>query len=175
MHVTIARPLGESGKLTLTNDMTELEFALDAFMREPTPASASKRVSVRQPQTGGLKQSSEVAAEYKMLRSLRQLLFLDTPELGHIERAGVQGLPPLIVLHHIVVRSPMPLPHTLHGWHESEYVKWLEEHVPQEAWTLVEGTLAHWEKLHSSADRDGALTYIELAREVLAQARAQKA
>lgn len=34
LHVSIAKPLGESGKLQLTSDMTELEFALNAFMIE---------------------------------------------------------------------------------------------------------------------------------------------
>ena len=34
LHVSIARPLGESGKLQLTTDMTELEFALSAFLAD---------------------------------------------------------------------------------------------------------------------------------------------
>ena len=32
LHAFIAKPLGESGKLQFTTDMTELEFALSAFM-----------------------------------------------------------------------------------------------------------------------------------------------
>lgn len=54
-------------------------------------------------------------------------------------------LPPLIILHQIIVRSPLTLPHTLHGWHEAEYVKWAEEHTEEEAWSLVEGALGRWE------------------------------
>lgn len=34
LHVSIAKPLGESGKLQLTTDMTELEFGLNAFLVE---------------------------------------------------------------------------------------------------------------------------------------------
>lgn len=34
LHASIAKPLGESGKLQLTTDMTELEFALSAFMSD---------------------------------------------------------------------------------------------------------------------------------------------
>ena len=34
MSTSIARPLGEGGKLQLTSDMTELEFALSAFLSE---------------------------------------------------------------------------------------------------------------------------------------------
>lgn len=162
LHVSIARPLGESGKLQLTSDMTELEFALDAFMKEP--ASAAKKT-----QQKPVKLFEAVGEEYRMLRALRPLLFLDNEQLTS---QATQGLPPLVVLHHIFVRSPMPLPHTLHGWHEAEYVKWVEEHTPAEAWTLVEGGLSHWEKLHDSAGNDGAKEYIDLARKVLENARA---
>ena len=35
IHVSITRPLSESGKLQMTSDMTELEFALNAFMIDP--------------------------------------------------------------------------------------------------------------------------------------------
>ena len=34
LNASIAKPLGEGGKLQLTSDMTELEFALSAFMAE---------------------------------------------------------------------------------------------------------------------------------------------
>lgn len=34
MHASIVKPLGETGKLQLTSDMTEFEFALSAFMTD---------------------------------------------------------------------------------------------------------------------------------------------
>jgi conserved oligomeric Golgi complex subunit 5 len=73
------------------------------------------------------------------------------------------------VLHHILVRSPIPLPHSLHGWQEAEYVRWVDEHSEAEARTLVESGLSHWEKM---AEADGidsreASLYIGLARTVL--------
>jgi hypothetical protein len=40
LHVSITRPLGEGGKLQLTSDMMELEFALNAFL---TDNSQSKK------------------------------------------------------------------------------------------------------------------------------------
>lgn len=82
------------------------------------------------------------------------------------------GLPPLIVLHHILVRSPIPLPHTLHGWAEAEYVRWVNEHSEEEAWTLVEGDLSHWEKIAEAEGRESAeaAEYVNLARTVLANA-----
>ncbi|KAG0708347.1 Golgi transport complex subunit 5-domain-containing protein [Suillus ampliporus] len=144
LHASIAKPLGESGKLQLTTDMTELEFALGAFL-----GPSSKR---------GLEVAGE---EYKMLRAMRPLLFLDTPSLAVPMHAA--NLPPLVVLHHILVRSPLPLPHVMHGWQEAEYVRWVEEHREEEAWVLVEAALV---------GKEGD-EYLELARRVLRQARGE--
>jgi hypothetical protein len=80
------------------------------------------------------------------------------------------GLSPLIVLHHILVRSPLPLPHNLHGWQEAEYVRWVDEHSDKEAWSLIEGGLSHWEKVSEREGRDDK-EYIELARKVMQQSR----
>jgi hypothetical protein len=35
------------------------------------------------------------------------------------------------MLHHIIVRSPIPLPRTLHWWQAPEYVRWVEEHYEE--------------------------------------------
>ena len=66
----------------------------------------------------------------------------------------------------------MPLPHALHGWQEIEYVRWVEEHSEEEALTLVESGLEHWEKVSESEGRDGAKEYADLARKVLKEAHA---
>ena len=78
-----------------------------------------------------------------------------------------------MVLHHILVRSPIPLPHKLHGWQEAEYVRWVDEHSEEECWTLVEGGLSHWEKVSETEGKDikDAVEYVELARTVLGDAR----
>ncbi|KAG1865830.1 Golgi transport complex subunit 5-domain-containing protein [Suillus subalutaceus] len=143
LHSSIAKPLGEGGKLQLTTDMTELEFALGAFL-----GPSSKR---------GLEVAGE---EYKMLRAMRPLLFLDTASLASPTHAA--NLPPLVVLHHILVRSPLPLPHIIHGWQEAEYVRWVEEHRNEDAWSLVEAALV---------GKEGE--FVELARRVLRQARGE--
>lgn len=101
----------------------------------------------------------------------RPLLFLDNNMLASPQHTS--GLQPLIVLHHILVRSPIPLPHTLHGWAEAEYVKWVDEHSEEESWTLIESGLSHWEK---TAELEGgeaaeAAEYAKLARMVLANAK----
>lgn len=58
LHASIAKPLGESGKLQLTTDMTELEFAVNAFLADNLQ---SKR--------GGNLES--IGEEYKTLRAMR--------------------------------------------------------------------------------------------------------
>ncbi|KAJ7072504.1 Golgi transport complex subunit 5-domain-containing protein [Mycena amicta] len=152
LHVSIAKPLGESGKLQLTSDMTELEFALSAFWGE-----GSQRL-------GSIE---SVGDQYRMLRAMRPLLFLDNAQLASPQSTA--GLSPLIVLHHILVRSPVPLPHTLHGWQEAEYVRWLDKHSEEDAMTLIESGLTHWEKMQESgSERDAGAEYVTLARTVLA-------
>ncbi|KAI6026133.1 hypothetical protein BKA83DRAFT_28253 [Pisolithus microcarpus] len=152
LHASIASPLTEVGKLQLTTDMTELEFALSAFL-----------VDNLQGKRGGSLES--IGEEYKMLRAMRPLLFLENSNLGSSERTA--GLPPLIVLHHILVRSPIPLPHTLHGWQETEYVRWIEDHSPQEAYSLIESSLMQWQC------KSGAGEYTQLAWMVLQHAKGE--
>ncbi|KAF9484491.1 hypothetical protein BDN70DRAFT_825599 [Pholiota conissans] len=157
LHISIACPLGESGKLQMASDMTGLEFALNAFI-----------VDVSAPKRGGHLEA--IGDEYRALRAMRPLFFLENKELA--SRSRTAGLPPLIVLHHVLVRSPIPLPHKLHGWQEAEYVRWVDEHSEEEAWTLVESGLAHWEKMAETEGKDikQAVEYVELAREVLQNA-----
>lgn len=61
LHVSIAKPLGESGKLQLTSDMTELEFGLSAFMVED-----------KQSKRGGNLES--IGNDYRTLRAMRSVL-----------------------------------------------------------------------------------------------------
>lgn len=58
LHASIAKPLGESGKLQLTSDMTELEFGLSAFMLDKTQ------------QKRGADWES-VGSDYRALRAMR--------------------------------------------------------------------------------------------------------
>lgn len=58
LHISIASPLGESGKLQMASDMTGLEFALNAFTVDGTQ---SKR--------GGNLES--IGDEYRALRAMR--------------------------------------------------------------------------------------------------------
>lgn len=160
--------------------MTELEFALNAFLAESSGPSNRQRMKL-----------DVVGDDYKALRALRYiisipldrpivfnptnrpLLFLDNPSLALPDRTA--GLSPLIVLHHILVRSPLPLPHRLHGWHESQYVRFVEEHSEEEVWDVIDQGLTHWKATRDeeySGDIGEADEYISLARQVLSNARA---
>lgn len=84
LHASITRPLGEMGKLQLTTDMTELEFALSAFMvlGDDTPSTPvtpsaggpqrkqSNRNSVRRP----VAKLESIGSDYWALRGLRFVL-----------------------------------------------------------------------------------------------------
>lgn len=59
MHISIASPLGESGRLQMASDMTGLEFALNQFMADST----------QQNKRGGNLES--IGDEYKALRAMR--------------------------------------------------------------------------------------------------------
>ncbi|KAJ1300517.1 hypothetical protein OPQ81_005329 [Rhizoctonia solani] len=128
LNASIIKPLGEAGKLQLTSDMTELEFTLGSFVADPSRRTGSLDI---------------LGDDYRVLRALRPLLFLDTALLSSPD--DTYSLPPLIILHHIIVRSPYPLPHTLHSWTEAEYVRWIEDHTPREALALVEACVPKWE------------------------------
>jgi conserved oligomeric Golgi complex subunit 5 len=58
LHISIAKPLSESGKLQLTSDMTELEFALSAFLIENPQSKRGGNLDV-------------VGDDYKLLRAMR--------------------------------------------------------------------------------------------------------
>lgn len=62
LHVSIAKPLGESGKLQLTSDMAELEFALSSFMANSTHSNR---------QSGG--DWTSVTEDYRSLRAMRSV------------------------------------------------------------------------------------------------------
>ncbi|KAI0036874.1 Golgi transport complex subunit 5-domain-containing protein [Vararia minispora EC-137] len=158
LHASIVKPLDEARKLQLTNDMTELEFSLSSFLIQSPLAKRGGSLDV-------------IGEDYKTLRAMRPLLFLDNQVLASSEHT--MGLSPLIVLHHILVRSPISLPHALHGWLETEYVRWLEEHSEEEALTLIDGGLMRWESVTESegTDPSSAVEYVQLARAVLANAR----
>jgi hypothetical protein len=125
LHASIARPMGESGRLKLTSNMTEFEMSLQNFLNTGRVQGSKTGIKVAQ-----------IGEEYLALRGFRQLLFAD--RAGLIDPSETVHVPPLVVLHHIIVRSPLRLPHEVHGWSEHEYVLWVDKHSPEEAWDLLD-------------------------------------
>ncbi|KAK4685489.1 conserved oligomeric Golgi complex subunit 5, partial [Tremellales sp. Uapishka_1] len=154
LHASIASPLGESGKLKLTGDMTELEFALGSFLT----------TGQVQGQRGGMR-LEKIGEEYLALRSFRTLLFVqDISSLAN--PVETVHLPPLIILHHLIVLSPLDLPHQVHKWSEMEYVAWLDKHSDEETRLgLVESSVDR------QVGKDGEGEFVRLIREVLEHAR----
>lgn len=56
--------------------------------------------------------------------------------LGDSAQTG--DVPTLILLHHVLARGGLPLPHQVRGWSETEYVRWLNEHQEEERIRLIE-------------------------------------
>ena len=65
-HITLVRPLGESGKLRLAADMAHFELALEPLLAAAKGPSKLKL--------------SDLGQAYGELRSLRQLLFVEVSE-----------------------------------------------------------------------------------------------
>ncbi|KAI8842668.1 Golgi transport complex subunit 5-domain-containing protein [Chytriomyces cf. hyalinus JEL632] len=120
-HASIIRPLNtEQGKLKLTTDMTQLEFALNQWI-QPT----------------SLKLEAAMGQSYKALRSFRQLLFLDLSQVGGVHHTA--DIPKVVVAHHLIVRAHplIHLPVTAFGWNELQYSDWLDVHSEGEAVALL--------------------------------------
>ncbi|GMK58813.1 hypothetical protein CspeluHIS016_0602550 [Cutaneotrichosporon spelunceum] len=162
LHASIARPMGESGRLKLTGNMTEFEMGLQNFLNTGGVQGARGGVRV-----------ADIGEEYLALRTFRTLLFAD--RAGLTNPVETVHLPPLIVLHHIIVRSPLRLPHEVHGWSEAEYVLWVQKHEDEhEQWDLLQKAVDDQVAVattpgvgHDDEDRET----VELVREVLEHAR----
>jgi hypothetical protein len=101
--------------------------------------------------------------------SCRTLLFTDTASLAN--PVETVHLPPLIVLHHILVLSPLRLPHEVHGWSEAEYALWVQKHRDEkEQWALVENAVNGQIGAEGESEGEDA-KFVKLVREVLVHAR----
>ena len=167
--------------------MTELEMGIASLLSTGQVTG----------QRGGLKME-RVGDEYLALRAFRwvspflwawwilirvfcrTLLFADPTTLDN--PVETVHLPPLVVLHHIIVLSPLRLPHEVHKWSEAEYVLWVQKHVDEkEQLALLEsavneqvGEKAGVVEEDHEGDRGGEVgeeLYVRLIREVLIHAR----
>ncbi|KAL5497180.1 hypothetical protein EMCRGX_G013605 [Ephydatia muelleri] len=115
-HQCLVRPLGEAGKMRLTTDMTQVEVVLSPF--------CPKIADIGQP--------------YKMLRTMRRLLFLSSEHLLTETTGMGDTLPYSYALSYLFSRAPSDLksPHQLQGWSEQQYSDWMDKH-PNERDRLV--------------------------------------
>ncbi|ORY48945.1 hypothetical protein BCR33DRAFT_677247 [Rhizoclosmatium globosum] len=120
-QASLIRPLNtEQGKLKLTTDMTQLEFALNQWI-QPT----------------GIKLDAAMGTSYKGLRAFRQLLFLDLNQVSAAHHTA--DIPKVVVAHHLIVRAHplIQLPVAAFGWTELAYSDWLDVHSEEEAVLLL--------------------------------------
>lgn len=88
------------------------------------------------------------------------------------------------MLHHIVVLSPLRLPHELHGWTEQEYFLWIQKHQDEkEQWDLLEKAIddqidgkavPEGKEGKDGKEEDEEKKYIEILKEVLVHARSRE-
>jgi hypothetical protein len=126
-HVCLLRPLREGGKMRITTDMAQIELALTPFCQKP----------------------AELGRPYRMLRSLRRLLFLEAnSSLPDSVGLGEQ-LPYSYALHHLFSRAPsdMASPHQLKGWTEKAYSDWMDQQtVEKDRLAFIQATLDAYSK-----------------------------
>jgi acetolactate synthase-1/3 small subunit len=73
------------------------------------------------------------------------MLFTETASLA--DPVQTKDVPPLVLYHHLIVRSnAIQLPHQMHSWQETEYVKFVSEHSDLENRRLIEAALKSWEE-----------------------------
>ncbi|KAJ3414234.1 Conserved oligomeric Golgi complex subunit [Chytridiales sp. JEL 0842] len=142
-HASLVRPLNEAGKLKLTSDMTQLEFALNQWM------------------TGtSMKLETATGDSYKALRAFRHLLFLDLSQISAAHHTAT--LPPIIIAHHLIVRAypAIHLPMTAYNWSEAQYSEWLDAHtVVDSANVLLRCLDAYVEDVRRRGEKEFRLEY----------------
>ncbi|XJO74816.1 hypothetical protein BDV3_005579 [Batrachochytrium dendrobatidis] len=123
-HVSLVRPLNELGKLRIAADLTQIEYVLNQFLG-----------------TYDIKLDVDLVETHRSMRAFRHLLFMDQNELANAHQ--LTHLSPIIVLHHIIVRSngAIPLPMQVRGWSPSEYSTWLDNHSLAQTLSLLEKSL----------------------------------
>ncbi|KDO30146.1 hypothetical protein SPRG_05338 [Saprolegnia parasitica CBS 223.65] len=109
-HISLVRPLNDSGKCRLVNDMAQLE----AFLSRVRPLD-------------GL--------VYEEFRAMKHLLFLDLDRI--FRDARLDKVRPSNVWHHVLSRAPasLVLPHKTKNLTAAAYVTWMETTAGLEAYS----------------------------------------
>lgn len=125
-HACLVRPLGEGGRVRLAADFSQMEVAVAPLCR----------------------QTSELSRQYRMLRSLRPLLFLSVEEVLESPALG-DVIPYSLVLLSMFSRGPNDLlsPHQSANWSVSRLSQWLDGHPSErERLELMGGALQRYQQ-----------------------------
>ncbi|XP_076925983.1 conserved oligomeric Golgi complex subunit 5-like [Bidens hawaiensis] len=121
-HASLVRPLSESGKLRMAQDMAELELAVGQ----------------------NLFPVEQLGAPYRALREFRPVIFLETAQLGGSPL--LQDLPLSVVLHHLYSRAPDELqsPMQRNKFSPLQYSLWLDSQGEDQIWKGIKVTLDNY-------------------------------
>ncbi|XP_069674732.1 conserved oligomeric Golgi complex subunit 5 [Periplaneta americana] len=126
-HSCLVRPLGEGGRARLAADFSQMEVAVAPLCR----------------------QTSELSRQFRMLRSLRPLLFLSSEEVAESPALG-DVIPYSLVLLSMFSRGPNELlsPHQSANWSVSRFSQWLDSHPSErERLELMGGALQRYQQV----------------------------
>lgn len=117
-HATLCRPITESGSMRLVSDMAQLELAVSLLQRV-----------------------EELGPAYRALRSLKPLLFLDTPSI--ITSNEVNALGSIDLAHYLLSRAPddLPSPYMAPGWSVDKYSEWMDSASDLDIWARIKSGL----------------------------------
>lgn len=123
-NATLVRPLSETARLTLAQDVAELELGV-----------------------GSQLWPVEDMPIYPALKALKTLLFTETSALGG--STVLQDMPRIHVLHHLFSRAPLELqsPYARMGLPASKFNAWLDEHTEDDAMEAVRESLSAYSSL----------------------------
>lgn len=96
-----------------------------------------------------------------MCTKLRPMLFLETASLG--DSQATSTVPVLPLVHHVIGRSPLRLPHQIHGWQEAEYVRWVNEHDENDRLQLVRKVVYD----HDDVSDPDTQQYVDILKRIL--------
>ncbi|PSN54614.1 Conserved oligomeric Golgi complex subunit 5 [Blattella germanica] len=125
-HACLIRPLGDGGRIKLASDFSQMEIAVAPLCR----------------------QTSELSRQYRMLRSLRPLLFLSPEKVAESPVLG-DVIPFSLVLLSMFSHGPNELlsPHQSANWSFTRFSQWLDSHPSErERLELMGGALQRYQQ-----------------------------
>ena len=106
LHASLLKPVTERVKLTLTNDLTQVEFALNQFGIDH-----------------GFRLNRDAPFHYYALKNFRSLLFMSTKQFYESHMKHTQSLDKMVFACHGLGREGKRLPNEILGMGKEEFVK----------------------------------------------------